>query len=143
MLFDGFWNGEPAKYRALLVEIVESDKEMPLLYWGRTFVGQFRQIIEVHYRPEPFYIDNEDGLGYTKVTKGLGSPPFGHRVIYGHKIMHELLPEETNREFSEEKYMEIQNACDRWLESTHPEEYSRLLKAREAIKKQREERLKK
>ena len=38
--------------------------------------------MEVDYFKEgPFYLDDEDGRGWRKVTEGRGSPGYGHRSL--------------------------------------------------------------
>lgn len=69
------WNGEPCAAR-LITAIVADNSAFPM-YWARPFVGMRRKAVEVEYSGETFYLDDEDGSGWNKVTHG-GSPWFPH-----------------------------------------------------------------
>lgn len=75
---NGFWNGEnTATFTACIVK-PKLNAEKPM-YWHNVFAGQERQAIEITYGGETWVIDNENGDGYVKVTKGMGSPSYGHK----------------------------------------------------------------
>jgi hypothetical protein len=85
-----YWNGELADARRVRV-IVADDGRFPN-YWAREFVGQERDAVEVLSgdAPDdvfPFYLDDEDGTGWVKVTTGRGSPRWGHRTIQVEEVM--------------------------------------------------------
>lgn len=106
-LHDGFWNGEPAKYRAVMLKVEDQTKEEIAHFkkhhpnrkqymWFKPYVGGYMEAIEVYYKEhgqygsldiekdiEPFYLANIDGTGLYKVTKGMGSPQCGHMSING------------------------------------------------------------
>lgn len=69
------WNGEPCAARRVTV-IVADNTAFPM-YWARRFVGMRRKAVEVHYGGDTFYLDDEDGSGWNKVTHG-GSPWWTH-----------------------------------------------------------------
>lgn len=69
------WNGEPCQARRITA-IVADDSRFPQ-YWARHLVGTRRNAVEVTYTGQTFYIDDEDGSGWNKVTHG-GSPHWGH-----------------------------------------------------------------
>lgn len=73
------WNGEPAQARKVLVEV--GDTGFFAVPWFRQYVGQERAAVEVNYGSSTFYIDDEDGSGWEKVTTGLGSPRRRHRSL--------------------------------------------------------------
>jgi hypothetical protein len=73
-----FWNGEPAEAKRVTLEV--ADSSFPL-YWAREFVGQRRDAVEVTYADTTFWLDDEGGHGWDKVTVGMGSPGYGHRNL--------------------------------------------------------------
>ncbi|MFJ2719414.1 hypothetical protein [Streptomyces sp. NPDC087437] len=75
---DTQWNGEPCGARRITA-IVADDGRFPM-YWARHLVGTRRNIVEVVYGGETFYLDDEDGSGWNKVTHG-GSPHWTHSSI--------------------------------------------------------------
>jgi hypothetical protein len=73
------WNYEPCE--AVRVRVIVADDTFFQLYWAREFVGQERDAVRVTQAGrEPFYIDNEDGSGWHKVTHG-GGPWSSHRNL--------------------------------------------------------------
>ena len=86
-----FWNGEPCEARIVVVIVGKSPKKT---WWCAGLEGQERQAVEVKYGDEkPFYLDNEDGEGWAKVTEGRGSPQWGHSSIPVERVV-EALDEE-------------------------------------------------
>jgi hypothetical protein len=69
------WNGEPCQARR--VTAIVADNGVFPMYWARHLVGTRRKVVEVTYAGETFYLDDEDGSGWNKVTHG-GSPHWGH-----------------------------------------------------------------
>ena len=87
-----FWNGEPCKARIVVVIVGKSLRET---WWCAKLEGQKRQAVEVNYRGEaPFYLDNENGQGWVKVTEGRGSPQWGHSSIPVERVVEVLTKEE-------------------------------------------------
>ena len=76
-----FWNGEPCKARKVTCVMADSP-EFPL-FWGRAEkkVGTRVRAVEVDYENKPFYLFDDDGWGWRKVTDGLGSPSWGHKSL--------------------------------------------------------------
>lgn len=72
------WNGEPCTARRVTA-IVADDGFFPM-YWARHLVGTRRKAVEVEYGGETFYLDDEDGSGWNKVTHG-GSPHWAHSSL--------------------------------------------------------------
>ncbi|MFI1535511.1 hypothetical protein [Streptomyces anandii] len=75
---DTRWNGEPCQ--ALRITAIVADNSAFPLYWARHLVGTRRKIVQVEYGGETFYLDDEDGSGWNKVTHG-GSPHWTHSSI--------------------------------------------------------------
>lgn len=76
---DTRWNGEPCDARRITAVVADTD--MFASYWARQFVGTRRDVVEVEYGGRTFYIDDEDGSGWHKVTQGGGSPRCGSKSI--------------------------------------------------------------
>lgn len=74
------WNGE--RCEAVRVRLVVGESEAPQ-YWARHLVGQERAAVRVTYGGSVFYLDDEDGSGWAKVTEGGGSPRWPHRSLSG------------------------------------------------------------
>jgi hypothetical protein len=73
------WDGVPIDCR--VVEITMADEKQFKWYWGRPYVGQQRQALEITTpRGSKFYIDNQDGGGIFKVING-GGMRLGHRGL--------------------------------------------------------------
>lgn len=76
-----FWNGEPVFCRKVLIVVGDPGFYHPNS-WVVDIVGQEREAVEVTRPGEgSFYLDNEDGSGWRKVTVGKGSPAYGHRNL--------------------------------------------------------------
>jgi hypothetical protein len=73
-----YWNGEPTPARCVRVVVGKAPRST---WWCADFEGQEREAVEVVYGGEPFYLDNEDGSGWAKVTKGRGSPAYRHSSL--------------------------------------------------------------
>ena len=65
-----FWNGEPCVAKVVTVIVGKSPRDT---WWCAQLEGQQRQAVEVDYHGQKFYLDNEDGQGWRKVTEGRGS----------------------------------------------------------------------
>lgn len=75
-----FWNGQPTP--AVPVRVIVADAPGVQQYWARDLVGTEREAVRVTYCGAVFYLDNEDGSGWRKVTDGRGSPRWGHRSLW-------------------------------------------------------------
>jgi hypothetical protein len=73
-----YWNGEPTPARIVRVIVGKSPVEM---WWCAKLAGTEREAVEVNYHGKKFYLDNESGTGWNKVTHGLGSPQWGHSSL--------------------------------------------------------------
>jgi hypothetical protein len=72
------WNYEPCIAIRTIV-VVGDAPEFPS-YWAREFIGQTRFAVRVTYNGQTFFIDDEDGSGWFKVTNG-GGPEYNHRNL--------------------------------------------------------------
>jgi hypothetical protein len=73
-----YWNGQPTPCRRVVVRVGHA---IAPTWWCAGMEGQERAAVEVAYFGQPFFLDDEDGSGWTKVTDGRGSPHFGHRSL--------------------------------------------------------------
>lgn len=71
-----YWNGEPCEARK--VRVVVGNEGRFISPWFAEYIGAERDAVEVTYAGRTFYIDNEDGSGWHKVTEGRGGPHLGH-----------------------------------------------------------------
>ena len=110
ILHNGYWNGLAAKFRIVIAivgpepaelkdHIEKSRPGLKRYLWFVPFIGQHRQVVEVIQDGQTFYMDNEDGSGFRKVTEGRGSPQFGHRSFYPAEILSEVCPSEWTKWF--------------------------------------------
>lgn len=72
------WNGEPCRAERVTVTVAD-DPAFPG-YWARDLVGTRRRAVRVDYGGQTFYLDDEDGSGWAKVTSG-GGPWSPHRSL--------------------------------------------------------------
>jgi len=76
-----YWNGEECTARKVFIIMRDESDKFPC-FWGKELAGKKVKAIEVSYFPdEKFYLFDEDDQGWLKVTKGQGSPQYGHRSI--------------------------------------------------------------
>jgi hypothetical protein len=73
-----FWNYEPTPARK--VRVIVGACPVPT-YWWAGLEGTERAAVEVNYHGDRFYLDNEDGSGWAKVTQGRGGPDWGHSEL--------------------------------------------------------------
>ena len=78
-----YWNGE--EHPAAKVKVIVGKAEKAT-YWHAGLEGTVRNAVRVGelggkgYHA-PFYLDNEDGDGWAKVTLGQGGPGFSHSSL--------------------------------------------------------------
>lgn len=73
-----YWNGEPTHCEIVRVIVGPSPVDT---WWCADLKGTEREAVRVEYQGERFYIDNEDGSGWHKVTVGQGGPWTSHRSL--------------------------------------------------------------
>lgn len=76
-----FWNGEPAP-AVRGTAVVADAPEFPQ-YWARTegIIGQRIPVVRVQYGQWLYVLDNRRGQAWDKVTRGNGSPRYGHADV--------------------------------------------------------------
>jgi hypothetical protein len=72
-----YWNGQLSACRRLRAIVGQS----PSGWWCAKLAGQERDVVEVTYYDAVFYIDNQNGSGWEKVTEGRGQPIHPHRAL--------------------------------------------------------------
>ena len=72
------WNGEECAGRRVIVRVGHC---VTRTWWCADLEGAERKAVEVVYGNQRFFLDNEDGEGWGKVTWGLGSPGVGHKSL--------------------------------------------------------------
>jgi hypothetical protein len=70
-----YWNGEPTPARRVVVRVGPAERETHR-HFG--LEGTERRAVEVRYGGRTFFLDDEDGGGWRKVTEGRGSPRWSH-----------------------------------------------------------------
>lgn len=66
-----FWNGERTPARKVRVRV----GTVPVkTWWCAGMEGTVRDAVEITYHDTKFYLDDEDGIGWEKVTTGHGGP---------------------------------------------------------------------
>jgi hypothetical protein len=73
-----YWNYEPTPAR--VVRVIVGASRLPT-WWCAEMEGKERVAVEVNYHGDKFYLDNEDGSGWRKVTEGRGGPDWGHSSL--------------------------------------------------------------
>jgi hypothetical protein len=73
-----WWNGEPAEAVRCKLTVGRAPVDT---WWCADLEGQERDAVIVSYGDEVFFLDNEDGSGWAKVTDGRGSPLRLHRSL--------------------------------------------------------------
>ena len=83
-----FWNGQPCEARRVRVIVGPCLKST---FWHNGLEGTEREAVEVVYAgQQPFYMDNEDGSGWRKVTVGRGGPGWYHASLPVDRVLSEV-----------------------------------------------------
>jgi hypothetical protein len=127
----GYWNGEPtATFTACIIKPKENT-EKPM-YWYNVFSGKERQAIEITYAGQTWIIDNNVGDGYLKVTKGQGSPSYGHKSLDNYDFVRYIPESELNIVYDRMLADEEQQEINEYQKMNYPEafeQHQRLLKS--------------
>ncbi len=123
-----YWNGRPCPCTRVLVTVgAPPDRQVPLAWWAG-MEGTERRAVEVRAPGQPpYYLDDENGEGWSKVTVGKGLPNHGHRAIWPERVIRDLAPNEYPPVFKvpslEEQYAMRRTAQERLAayRAEHPE----------------------
>lgn len=80
------WNGESCEARR--VRVVIGPCPFPQ-GWYKDLVGQEINAVEIKYGDEIFYLADDDGNGWHKVTVEGGGPHWGHKSLEVEKVIRE------------------------------------------------------
>ena len=78
---DTYWNGQPCRAEKVLVRVAKSPRDT---WWCSGLEGAVRKAVAVYYFDDQivsYFLDDEDGSGWAKVTEGHGSPNWSHRSL--------------------------------------------------------------
>lgn len=73
-----FWNYEPCEAWRQKIKVGKAERPT---FWYANLDGTTREAVGVNYHGHVFYLDNEDGSGWAKVTKGRGGPDWPHNSL--------------------------------------------------------------
>lgn len=82
-----YWNGESCEARK--VRVIVGNTGRFATPWFLDYVGQERAAVEVTYASHVFYIDDENGHGWRKVTEGRGGPRWSHGSLEVERVLEE------------------------------------------------------
>ena len=72
-----YWNGEPCIATRGSGTVRDETDVFPL-HWARELIGQRVPVVCIEYGDQRFYLYDEGGQGWHKVTAGRGSPRMHH-----------------------------------------------------------------
>jgi len=90
-----FWNGEPCEARQVRVIVGHPLKPT---WWCAHLQDTERTAVQVAQQGQVFFLDNEDGTGWRKVTDGMGLPYFPHNSLPDDsQVIAVIVPIQNNR----------------------------------------------
>jgi len=90
-----FWNGEPCEARQ--VRVIVGTPLKPT-WWCAHLQDKERAAVQVAQHGQVFYLDNEDGSGWRKVTEGRGMPNYPHSSLPNDsQVIAVVVPIKNNR----------------------------------------------
>lgn len=90
-----YWNGDRTPAERVRVVVGESPRPT---WWCAPLAGTEREAVAVTYCGETFYLDNEDGSGWRKVTVYRGSPWAYHASLPVERVATPAAPPSTTGE---------------------------------------------
>lgn len=81
-----WWNGEPAVARKVQLQVGMPPAGLHPQYWAAGLVGMIVDAVRVEYGGTVFYLEDEDGDGWRKVTVGRGGPRWPSASLYGTEV---------------------------------------------------------
>ncbi len=85
-----YWNGEESPCRRVVVRVGPSPRDT---WWCARLVGQEHPAVEVTYGGDVFYLSDEGGAGWHKVTTGHGGPQAGHSSLPDDSVVLRVVPD--------------------------------------------------
>lgn len=131
----GKWNyTEDIYYKVILVRLHKVEE--PPMHWQNAFAGQERQVLDIWYTikgvEKHFYIDNYDGSGLLKISKG-GGPDSYSAHVSGFSYLRDL-PESEWQQFDKHRYEISRVLVDEWQKTNFPEDFKKMEALREMIR---------
>ena len=80
------WNGEACQARRVLIRVGACSFPQG---WYKELVGTEMRSVEITYADSIFYIADQDGNGWHKVTVERGSPHWGHKSVTCAEVLKE------------------------------------------------------
>lgn len=80
--------------RVLVTIGAPPDHDVPLAWWKGLEGTERRAVMVVLAGQPPFFLDDENGEGWSKVTVARGMPWHGHRAIWPANVLRDLTPAE-------------------------------------------------
>lgn len=81
-----WWNGEPARAVKVQFQVGMPPAGTFPQYWAAGLVGMIMSAVRVEYGGDVFYLADEDGEGWRKVTVGRGSPRWPSASLFGREL---------------------------------------------------------
>lgn len=79
-----YWNGERCEAKRVVVRV---GTVLEPTWWCAGMEGTERKAVRVRYQGETFFIDDEDGFGWRKVTVERGGPHAAHASLPGDSVI--------------------------------------------------------
>jgi hypothetical protein len=108
----GFWNEEPITYKVYSYTVTKVENKPH--HWQNMVIGMKRQALLVDYHCARFYLDNQHGDAYLKLTVGRGTPMYSHLSVENPAELEELSIEEV-RTFNEASKKNEEKVFRKWL----------------------------
>jgi hypothetical protein len=124
----GFWNGLPAEITPVTYEIGPHTIDAAL-WWSKRLEGKRRQGLKVEQDGNIFFIDNEYGDGYYKVTTGKGMPEYGHKSAHNPINIYYKSFVLTKRKVALKSLQKEQQSYFDWVKNTDAEAYTKMVNA--------------
>jgi hypothetical protein len=127
-----YWNNEEVSISGVNYLVTQSGTP---LHWQNLHVGSTRQGIKIQYCGTSFVIDNENGDGYRKITKGRGSLQYSHKSVDNPNILSEISDNEIIKEINIINLLKENQSHDEFMEKENPEIFKIIKELRDLISK--------
>jgi Fe-S cluster assembly scaffold protein SufB len=133
-MLTGYWNGQPtAQFEGVTYEVTHIERTP--LHWQNSLVGTRRQGLRIEYEGHTWYIDNENGEGFYKLTEGKGMWTSGHKSVEN-PVNVILIPDSDIKKMVNGLALRREREKhDDWMKEKYPQEFKRVLALREEAKK--------
>lgn len=126
----GKWNyTEDIEYT--VVEVMLSRVPEIPFHWQNSMSGEVCQAVLIKHGDYQFMIDNQDGSGLNKISKG-GGPDSYSAHISGCETIREI-PEHEWNQWNPIEHKKRRQHHDDWLKEHHPEQFQKIESLRKHI----------